>query len=98
MKRLLKAGLIEEFDDNDDKRSKRVRTTPKGAAAYVEAVQKISRVSKIVGGNLPEEKKQDIVAALDYLNSFHNAIYAQQAEASIEEILDKNVFGAVTAR
>jgi len=98
MKRLLKAGLIEEFDDNDDKRSKRVRTTPKGAAAYVEAVQKISRVSKIVGGNLPEEKKQDIVAALDYLNSFHNAIYAQQAEASIEEILDKNVFGTVTAR
>ncbi len=92
MKRLLKAGLIEEFDDNDDKRSKRVRTTPKGAAAYIEAVQKISRVSKIVGGNLPEEKKQDIVAVLDYLNSFHNAIYAQQAEASIEEILDKNVF------
>jgi DNA-binding MarR family transcriptional regulator len=91
MKRLVKIGMLEEFDDEEDKRSKRVRITPKGSA-FLESIKlELMQAGLIVTGNMPLEKQQELANMLDYLNNFHNAIYFNQHDASLADIVENNV-------
>lgn len=91
MKRLVKLGMLEEFDDTEDKRSKRVRITVKGTAFLESIRMELWQAGLIVTGNMPLEKQQELADMLDYLNNFHDAIYFNQHDASIEEIVEKNL-------
>ena len=57
IKRLLRKGFIEEFNDPNDKRSKRVRITNVGKMEHEKTLPDLRKVLDIMAGNLSDEKK-----------------------------------------
>jgi len=93
LKRLKNGGLIDETDDTEDRRSKRLSLTPKGNEVVIECRKKLMELGALVMGNLEEKEKLSLLDTLIYLNNYHNKIYFEQFDLSIEEIIEKNVFG-----
>ncbi|MCU0426206.1 MAG: winged helix DNA-binding protein [Candidatus Kapabacteria bacterium] len=91
LKRLLKLGFIEEFDDENDKRSKRVKITQSGNDVMESAVQRLWELSEIVVGNLSEPQKHDLATMLEELDHFHSNIYFNESALQLDEIITKNV-------
>ncbi|MFZ4401574.1 MAG: MarR family winged helix-turn-helix transcriptional regulator [Bacteroidales bacterium] len=91
MKRLIDMGLIEEIPDEKDKRIRRVKITEKGInvkdAFYTQSTEDL----KLKTGNLTADDKKELIKHLAYLESFHNKIFFEDGEKSIEEILKKYV-------
>jgi DNA-binding MarR family transcriptional regulator len=71
IKRLLKKELIEEYDDKDDKRAKRVRITEKGK----NEVEKLAPLMQEVYSNMSAEmnmnEKLHIISFLKKFNNYH---------------------------
>lgn len=91
IKRMIQDGLVSETDDDDDKRSKRVRLTEKGEHLAEEAVKRLWEMSEVVTGNLSDKQKEELAEMLNELEDFHANIYFHQAELSVEEIVKRNV-------
>jgi DNA-binding MarR family transcriptional regulator len=91
MKRLIKLGFIEEFDDENDKRSKRVKITPRGNNIMETAVQQLWELSEIVVGNLSDDQKHELASMLEELNDFHSSIYFKDSMLTLGDIITKNV-------
>jgi DNA-binding MarR family transcriptional regulator len=91
LKRMVQDGLVSETDDEEDKRSKRVRLTRKGTKLVEEATKRLWEMSAIVTGNLTGEQKHELAQMLNELEDFHNDIYFHQNDLSVEEILERNV-------
>ena len=87
--RLLKKGFIEEFDDPDDKRSKRVRVTAKGRREFEATLPPLRKVIKIMGGKLSKEKMVQLISLLDELNAFHVALHPEARNLTLVELLER---------
>ena len=72
IKRLLSKSLIEEFDDPDDKRAKRVKLTKKGEKEIENVSQNMNEVFQLMGGNLSLEEKIQLKTFLYALNTWHD--------------------------
>lgn len=88
IKRLLEAGLLEEKNDNDDKRSKRLNLTEKGEEIFHESVANVNITSKILSGKLNEDEKNELLKILKKLNEFHAHIYADYKNSDINKIVE----------
>lgn len=86
IKRLLEAGFIEEKNDEDDKRSKRVNLTNKGEEIFHDSVSKVDKTSKILSGKLTNDEKNDLLKLLKKLNEFHAHIYSEYKNSDINKI------------
>jgi DNA-binding MarR family transcriptional regulator len=86
IKRLLKNKLISEKDDKDDKRSKRVCLTAKGKKLFFQTVTQMGDVSKIISGNLTASEKIQLFNLLKKLDDFHNPLFLEHKNKSINEI------------
>jgi len=73
LKRLLNKGLIEEFDDADDKRAKRIRITEKGKKELHNVMPKMSEVFHLMTGELSLNEKLHLLAFLKRMNDFHTS-------------------------
>jgi len=71
IKRLLRKGLISEFDDAEDKRAKRVRITEEGAALVSSLVPKMQTVYEKMGGEMTLREKLHAIYFLKTLNEYH---------------------------
>lgn len=91
LKRMANEGLVSETDDEEDKRSKRVKLTRKGEQLVEEASQRLMQLSTIVTGNLSHTQKHEMAQMLIELDDFHEDIYFGQTERSIQEIIEHNV-------
>jgi DNA-binding MarR family transcriptional regulator len=89
--RLLRKGFIEEFDDPEDKRSKRVKITYNGKAKYQETLPYILKVINIMAGRLDNEKKLLLVSLLDELNNFHLSFHEEAKKETLDQLLDNHV-------
>jgi len=89
IRRLLRHDLIEDFDDPEDARSKRVRITKKGRAVFGQALQRMMQATYIVGGNLSEKEKIQFLAVAKKLLHFHRSIWEEDLGAPLEDITDK---------
>ena len=87
IKRLLRKGFIEEFDDPNDKRSKRVKITNKGKMEYEKTLPDLRKVLDIMAGNLSDEKKIQLNVLLDELNDFHLLHYEKLKGMSLDQLL-----------
>ena len=87
IKRLLNKGFIEEFADPDDKRSRRVRITPKGKKEYKATLPDMRKVIDIMSGNLAGDKKILLNTLLDELNDYHNQRHDQVKNLTLDELL-----------
>jgi DNA-binding MarR family transcriptional regulator len=92
MKRMIAAGLIEEFTDKKDRRVRRVKLTTKGKRTKENFLQKSTLDLKLKSGNLFKKEKKELLYILAYLEKFHANIYFYDASLSFDEIIKKNLF------
>lgn len=86
IKRLLDAGFLEEKNDEDDKRSKRINLTKKGEKVFHESVAKVNQTSKVLSATLNDNEKNDLLKMLQKLNEFHAHVYSNYKGADIDKI------------
>lgn len=86
IKRLLEAGLLEEKNDQEDKRSKRLSLTASGEKTFHESVAKVNQTSKILNGKLNDTEKDALLKMLRKMNEFHSHIYTDYKNADIQKI------------
>jgi len=85
--RLLKQGLIEQFDDIVDKRSIRIKITQTGRMELLQIMPKMQLVSQIVTGNLTETEKNMLAYSLRKLELFHNDIFTNKKGSELKDLL-----------
>jgi MarR family transcriptional regulator, lower aerobic nicotinate degradation pathway regulator len=88
IKRLLINELIEQTDDENDKRSKRISLTQKGMGVLMKSFEAMEKVGKITSGDLTNQEKNQLVYLLKKLDNFHNDIYLNHREKGLDEILE----------
>ncbi|NJL74407.1 MAG: winged helix DNA-binding protein [Saprospiraceae bacterium] len=89
LKRLLRQGLVEEFDDVADGRAKQVNLTQSGKKLYQEIEARMEKVGQIVAGNLSLDEKRQLVPLLHKLINFHQPIFEEDLGKDLEVILEK---------
>jgi DNA-binding MarR family transcriptional regulator len=87
IRRLIKRGMIAEDADKDDKRSIRVFITKYGRDEILKILPLMSKVTKIVVGNLNAEEINTLSYLLKKLDYFHNDIYINKRGHSLSDIL-----------
>lgn len=74
LKRLLNKGLIEEYDDADDRRAKRIKITDKGKKELQVVMPKMTEVFRLMTAELSLNEKLHMLAFLKQMNDFHSGI------------------------
>ena len=87
IRRLIKRGLIVESADENDKRSIRVSITQSGREELLRILPLMSKVTKIVVGNLSSEEINTLSYLLKKLDYFHNDIYINKRGHPLSDIL-----------
>ncbi len=90
IKRLIKNELIEDFDDPDDKRSKRVRITQKGIDEIKKVSSMFMNIHQLIGKPLEEKEKIPLLASLLKLYNFHISIFNNEKNTALIEIINKH--------
>lgn len=91
--RLVGLGLIDEFPDEHDRRSKRLRITPKGIGAIQNCFPVMDKVANIAYGSLTDGEKAMLVQILDKLDRYHAEHYKQSRNAEFDEVYERMVAG-----
>lgn len=86
IRRLIKRGMIVEAADKNDKRSIRVSITEYGREEILKILPHMSKVTKIILGNLNVEEINTLSYLLKKLDHFHNDIYMNKKDQSLSEI------------
>ena len=71
LKRLLKNSLIDEFDDPDDKRAKRIRITDKGKNELQRVLPEMQNVFASMTAEMSLNEKLHVVSFLKNMNDYH---------------------------
>lgn len=87
--RLIKMELIEEFPDEIDRRSKRLRITAQGMAVIQQCFPELNRVADVAFGTLTEGEKAVLVHLLDRLALHHSDNYKELRNANFEEVYER---------
>ena len=87
IKRLLNSGLVEQRDDEADKRSKRLTLTARGRGVLFASFPGMGQVATLTAGNLSESEKMQLLYLLNKLHLFHNTIHKECRDDSLEEII-----------
>jgi len=93
IRRLLRNGFIEDYDNPEDGRSRRVSITPAGRAVFAEAMQKMQNVHQIVAGNLNIKEKELLLHQLRKLIAFHQPIWDNEYGEDLEKIVERHILG-----
>jgi len=85
IKRLIHKNYVEEFPDEQDKRSKRVKLTKEGYQVLTTSLPQMEKVGQMAFGSLSETEKNMLAHLLSRLETFHD--YHQKAirNATFEE-------------
>lgn len=89
--RLIRMELIEEFPDEQDRRSKRLRITPKGIALIQECFPVMNKVADVAYSSLTEGEKAILVQILDKLDRYHAEHYKQSRHCEFDEVYERMV-------
>lgn len=89
IRRLLRKGLIEEYNDPNDGRSKRIRISEKGKEELTKSYEQIDNASRLVGGNLSHQEKLQTIKLIQKLLHFHHPIWHEDFGQNLENITDK---------
>ncbi len=89
IKRLLNLGFIKEFDDQEDKRSKRISITNEGKTELYKILPKMHEVTSLVAGNLNQHERATLAYLLKKLDHHHHDIFTNDRSSSFEELSSK---------
>jgi len=87
IKRLIKLRLVDEFPDQLDKRSKRLKITPKGKRVLIDALMVISKIGNLLFDPFESEERDCCLHALTRLEHYHTRILNKWNSVSGFEIL-----------
>lgn len=85
--RLLKLGLMEQYNDEMDKRSVRVKITQQGRMEIISILPQMKMVSQIVTGNLTDIEKNMLAYSLRKLEVFHNDIFHNKKGSELTDLI-----------
>ena len=88
IRRLVKNGLVEEFDDMSDHRSKRVRITVKGREELEQIISNLRQASYILCHPLSKEEKLVLNDFLERILKLHDEVFNNHRNASLDQITD----------
>ncbi|AQG78180.1 MarR family winged helix-turn-helix transcriptional regulator [Spirosoma montaniterrae] len=89
--RLMAMGYVEEFPDEHDRRSKRLRITEQGLAGIQRAFPVMDRVADVAYSSLTDGEKALLVHILDKLDRYHADHYRQSRNADFDDVYDRMV-------
>lgn len=89
IKRLIGMELIEEFPDEFDRRSKRLRITEKGLFALQRCFPEMNKVADIAFGILTHDEQATLIHILNRLDRHHVEHYKDLRNASFDEIYER---------
>lgn len=87
IKRLVKAGYLEEKVDPKDRRSRKVSLTQKGRLLSEESEPQIKMLSRLLIGNINQSQKLALLDVLHTLDGFHSELYIQKPDSPLEDML-----------
>jgi MarR family transcriptional regulator, lower aerobic nicotinate degradation pathway regulator len=85
IKRLLTLELIEEFPDEQDKRSKRLKITPKGLQTLVASLPYMEKVGNMAFDTMNESEKKIVLNIFKRLDNYHAGHYKTVRNLEFEE-------------
>lgn len=86
IKRLIKYGLVTEFPDPNDGRSKRIMVTEKGKELFKETTHEVNLISNIITARLSIEEKEMLFKIVKKMNVLQHNIYLKYREDDISMI------------
>ena len=89
IKRLLKLGLVEEREDENDKRSKRLSLTSTGRQEIFKVLPIMHKVSSLVAGNLTKQERETLAYLLAKLDHYHHEIFVHDRQVAFERLSEK---------
>lgn len=89
IKRLGKYGYLTSYQDPNDKRSKRVKLTPKGRLVLEEVMEKMDQAAFIFSGKLSLHDRADLLPVMHKLHDFHSEIFRRDRKSSLDKIKEK---------
>jgi DNA-binding MarR family transcriptional regulator len=91
IKRLVKTGLMVQYDDVDDKRSQRIAISPEGRKVVYSILGNMGDVSRIMSANLTENEKSILIYLLKKLDQFHFDIFTHDRNESLQGIIQTRI-------
>ncbi|GAB4408974.1 MAG: hypothetical protein OHK0039_12400 [Bacteroidia bacterium] len=91
IKRLGRQGFVEEYEDPDDRRSKRVKITGAGVQVLEDVMEQMDKVARIVTGNLDMQERAVLLPMLHRLNDFHSHIHRNDRRSDLATIEQKYI-------
>lgn len=85
--RLVKLGLVEQSQDENDKRSVRIRLSEMGKNEILSILPQMRMVSQIVVGNLNENEINTLAYILRKLDHYHNDIFNARKDLELQELI-----------
>ena len=86
IRRLIAAGLVRQWDDENDKRGKRVAITDKGRELLFVVFKDMNNVGRMITGTLTASEKLTLQYLLNKLESFHHYHHDQRSIANKEDL------------
>jgi DNA-binding MarR family transcriptional regulator len=86
IKRLITNGLATQWDDEHDRRGKRIAITPRGKEQLHIVFKDMNHVGKMVTGNLSFEEKLNLKYLLQKLDDFHYQLHEDKTIATKEDL------------
>ena len=86
IRRLIAAGFIEQYDDEKDKRGKRVTITQKGRELLYKVFEHMSNVGTVVNAKLTLSEKLTLQYLLQKLEDFHYPIHENKTVSNKEDL------------
>lgn len=85
IRRLLEKGLVRQFENPDDRRSKKLEMTEKGQRMFIENAEQTGKACEIITGNLTQAEKHQLLYLLQKLQGFHQNLYSETREKSLDD-------------
>lgn len=87
IKRLIKNQYAEEYPDQQDKRSKRIRITKKGQDALLRGKTQMRQLSELFFDRLSNDEIQLLFMLLDKLNERHTVLFKDYKNEAFSDII-----------
>jgi MarR family transcriptional regulator, lower aerobic nicotinate degradation pathway regulator len=87
IKRLIRLKLVNEFPDQIDKRSKRLKITSEGKRVLIDALLVVNKIGNLFFGNYPKEHWEYCKQNLSELEVYHKTLFIRGNTATGYEIL-----------
>lgn len=87
IRRLVKSGMIVESKDEQDKRSIRLRLTPKGENTFLTLKNETRKIAKLITGELASDEKYNLYQMLIKLDAFHQPLFSSKHKEDLDILL-----------